>query len=116
MDVAMLLDYLAIRLNGGRAAAADVRITLALSDPDERHALEVANGVLNHTRGRDAAGEHLRIVTTHAALLGLLAGGDAALQQAVQGGQVTLDGGPGKPAELVGLLDEFEFCFPIVTP
>ena len=105
MDVAMLLDYLAIRLSGERAAGADVRITLVLTDLDERYALEVANGVLNHTQGRDAAGEQLRITTTHAALLGLLAGGEAALE-----------GDPAKLAELVALLDEFEFWFPIVTP
>ena len=116
MDVSMLLDYLAIRLDGERAAAADVRITLVLSDLGERYAIEVANGVLNHVQGRDAAGEQLRIEASHAALLAVLGGGAAALQQAVQAGQVALAGDPGKLAELVGLLDEFEFWFPIVTP
>ena len=48
--------------------------------------------------------------------MALLAGGAAAVQQAVQAGQVTMEGDPGKLAELVGLLDEFEFWFDIVTP
>lgn len=116
MDIGMLLDYLAIRLNGERAAGADIRITLVVSDLDERYAVEVANGVLNHTGGRDAAGEQLRIVTSHATLMAVLAGGDAAVRQALQAGRVTMEGDPGKLDELVGLLDEFEFWFDIVTP
>ena len=75
MSIGMLLDYLAIRLNGERAAEADVAITLVLSDLDERYAIEVAGGVLNHTQGRDAVGNQLTVTTSHAAFMGLLAGG-----------------------------------------
>lgn len=116
MSADMLLDFLAIRLNGERAADAEVAITLVFSDLDERYAIEVANGVLNHTEGRDAAGEQLRITTTHAAFIGLLAGGAQALAKAAQSGEIDLDGEAGKLAELAGLLDEFEFWFDIVTP
>ena len=87
-----------------------------LSDLDERYAIEVANGVLNYTQGRDAAGAQLTVTTSRGALMELLAGGAAAAAQAVQAGQLTLDGDPGKLAELMGLLDEFEFWFDIVTP
>jgi len=116
MSADMLLDFLAIRLNGERAADAEVAITLVFSDLDERYAIEVANGVLNHTEGRDAAGEQLRITTTHAAFIGLLAGGAQALAKAAQSGEIDLDGEAGKLAELAELLDEFEFWFDIVTP
>ena len=37
-------------------------------------------------------------------------------QQMLQAGLVTLDGDPGKLAELMSLFDEFEFWFDIVTP
>jgi alkyl sulfatase BDS1-like metallo-beta-lactamase superfamily hydrolase len=87
-----------------------------LSDLDERHAIEVANGVLNHTQGRDAAGNQLTVTTSRGALMELLAGGAAAAVQAMQAGRVTIEGDPGKLAELMGLLDEFEFWFDIVTP
>jgi alkyl sulfatase BDS1-like metallo-beta-lactamase superfamily hydrolase len=116
MSVGMLLDYLAIRLNGERAAGADIALTLVLDDLGETHAVEVADGVLNHTPSRGAAGEHLRIVTSHAVLLQILTGGTAAVQEAAATGRVKLEGDPGKLAELVGLLDEFEFWFHIVTP
>jgi alkyl sulfatase BDS1-like metallo-beta-lactamase superfamily hydrolase len=116
MSIDTLLDYLAIRLNGERAAEADVAITLVLSDLAERYAIEVANGVLNYTQGRDAAGAQLTVTTTHATLMTLLAGGAAAVQQAMQAGQVAMEGDPRKLAELTSLLDEFEFWFDIVTP
>jgi alkyl sulfatase BDS1-like metallo-beta-lactamase superfamily hydrolase len=48
--------------------------------------------------------------------MGLLAGGQAAAVQAMQAGQVTVEGDPGKLAELMALLDDFEFWFDIVTP
>jgi len=116
MGIDMLLDFVAIRLNGERAADAQIAITLVLSDLDERYAIEVADGVLNHVEGRDAADEQLRIVTTHAGLLGLLAGGAEAFRDGLSSGQVTAEGDLGKLAELIGLLDEFEFWFDIVTP
>ena len=116
MGVEMLLDYLAIRLSGERAAEADIRITLVLDDEGERYAVEVANGVLNHTRGRDAAGSQVTVTTTRSDLLQLLAGGTAAAAQALLGGTVKIEGDPGKLVELMGLLDEFEFWFDIVTP
>jgi len=116
MSTDLLLDYLAIRLNGERAAEADIAVTLVLSDLEERYAIEVANGVLNYTQGRDAAGAQLTVTTSRGALMELLAGGAAAAAQAVQAGRVTMEGEPGKLAELMGLLDEFEFWFDIVTP
>jgi len=116
MSIGMLLDFLAIRLNGERAADADIAITLVLSDLGERYAIEVADGVFNYTQSRDAAGNQATVTTTRAALMELLAGGAAAAVQAMQAGRVTIEGDPGKLAELMGLLDEFEFWFDIVTP
>jgi alkyl sulfatase BDS1-like metallo-beta-lactamase superfamily hydrolase len=116
MSIDLLLDFLAIRLNGERAAEASVAVTLVLSDLEERYAIEVANGVLNYTQGRDAAGAQLTVTTSRGALMELLAGGASAAAQAVQAGKLTLDGDPSKLAELMGLLDEFEFWFDIVTP
>jgi alkyl sulfatase BDS1-like metallo-beta-lactamase superfamily hydrolase len=116
MDIGMLLDYMAIRLNGEHAATTRIAVTLVLTDLDERYALEVENGVLNHTRGRDATSAQLTVTTSRPVLMTLLAGGADAAQKAVQAGQVTLDGDPSKLAELAGLLDEFDAWFNIVTP
>ena len=63
MPVPMLLDYLAVRLNGPAAAGRHLRIRLELSDPDERLLVELRRSVLHcfagpprrRRRGPDAA-------------------------------------------------------------
>jgi alkyl sulfatase BDS1-like metallo-beta-lactamase superfamily hydrolase len=116
LSIEMLLDFLAIRLNGQRAAEARIAVTLVLSDSAERYAVEVANGVLNHTRGRAARDAQLTLTTTRGGLLGLLLAGADGAAAVVESGQVTLEGDTAKLAELVGLVDDFEFWFDIVTP
>jgi alkyl sulfatase BDS1-like metallo-beta-lactamase superfamily hydrolase len=115
MSVDMLLDFLAVRLDGQRAADADIALTLVLTDLDERYAVEVANGVLNYTPGRDAHGAQVTVTTTRVGLTALLAGGDA-VKEATESGAVQIHGDAGKLGELVGLLEDFEFWFNIVTP
>ena len=115
LTIGMLLDFLAIRLNGERAADADVRLTLVVTDLGQRYAIEVGNGALNWSEGRDARGSQLTVTTTHAGLLALLA--DAAHAPSVMAsGQVHLEGDPAALQQLIGLIDEFEFWFDIVTP
>jgi len=116
LTVEMLLDFLAIRLNGERAAEAHIALTLELTDLGQRYAIEVANGVLNYTEGRDAIDSALTITTTHAGLLALLMSGDAGVESALQSGAVTIVGDASKLAELMALVDDFEFWFNIVTP
>jgi alkyl sulfatase BDS1-like metallo-beta-lactamase superfamily hydrolase len=116
LSIEMLLDFLAIRLNGQRAAEARIAVTLVLSDSGERYAVEVANGVLNHTRGRAARDAQLTLTTTRGGLLRLLLAGADGAAAVVESGQVTLEGDTAKLAELVGLVDDFEFWFDIVTP
>ncbi|TLM99307.1 MAG: hypothetical protein FDZ75_00375 [Actinobacteria bacterium] len=116
MSIEMLLDFLAIRLNGERASSADIRLTLVLTDLNERYAVEVARGVLNHTKGRDAVDGQLLITTTRAGLLSLLLAGAAGAQTILESGAVEIDGDLSKLAELMSLVDDFEFWFNIVTP
>ena len=70
MSVEMLLDFMAVRLNGERAADADLSFTLVLSDEGTRWAVEVAKGVLIATPGRDAAAAQATVTTTRAGLCG----------------------------------------------
>ena len=57
----------------------------------------------------------MTVTTTRAGLTALLAGGDA-VQEATESGAVQIQGDAAKLGELVGLLDDFEFWFDIVTP
>ena len=51
LTVSQLLDAMAIRLNGPRAAEQHLRIDWRVTDPDEQHAITVRNGVLRHRPG-----------------------------------------------------------------
>ena len=54
MSVEMFLQYLAVRLNGPKAADRAYAFDLRFTDLGERYLLEVENGVLNYTK--DASG------------------------------------------------------------
>jgi alkyl sulfatase BDS1-like metallo-beta-lactamase superfamily hydrolase len=115
----MVLDYLAIRLNGPRAGRVQLRVNLQITGTDphaaaERYLLTVENGVLRHTpHDADNAASTLRI--TRAALSELASGAatvDALLTRedaAVEGHRADLD-------QLFDLLDTFTGAFDLVTP
>jgi alkyl sulfatase BDS1-like metallo-beta-lactamase superfamily hydrolase len=115
----MLLDYMAVRLNGPRAGKVRPRINLRITDTDagaacERYLLTVENGVLRH-----APNEHdddddtlhisrtgLRELAVAPTTVDLLLARQAAV---VEGQRADLD-------ELLGLLDTFTGAFELVAP
>jgi alkyl sulfatase BDS1-like metallo-beta-lactamase superfamily hydrolase len=115
LSVAQLLDAMAIRLDGPRAWGLHLRIDWAISDPDEEHALTVRNGVLHHRAGRhDPPAEATLLVDRRALDQLMLKTADiAALAEA---GRLRVEGDGAKIGELLGLLDEPDPAFPIVTP
>ncbi len=115
MTTAMILDYLGVRLNGPEAASRTCTFELVVTDSGERFLLELANGVLNHTK--DATVDHptAAISLTRAALVGIVMG-LTTVEDLVVGGSVTIDGDAAAFTDFLGLLDTFEFWFNIVTP
>jgi len=114
MPIEQLFDYLAIRLNGPKAVGKTITINFRFPDLDEDYALALKNGVLNYRRklaDKPDATFTLRrddldaVLLKRATIDGLIAEGDIEVQ-----------GDAEKLRELLGLLDEFEFWFDIVTP
>ena len=115
MSTAMMLDYLAVRLNGPKAASRTWTFDLVVSDSGERFLLEVGNGVLNHMRDATVDDPTARVSLTREALVGVVMG-LAPVEDLVAGGAITIDGDAAAFADFLGLLDTFEFWFNIVTP
>jgi alkyl sulfatase BDS1-like metallo-beta-lactamase superfamily hydrolase len=116
MPTGLILDYLAVRLEHPAAAELTGTTLLELTDIGERYLLELSNGVL-HNRLVAADVEvaaDATLTTTRAWLNGLLALDDPAA--AFEGGGVTVTGDPSALLAVFGLLDDFPFWFPIVTP
>lgn len=115
LTVEQILDAMAIRLDGPRAW--DVRLTInwRVTDPDENHLIEVENGVLNHRPDRLHPGADATLTIERRALNEMLAK-TADLAELATSGRLRIEGDGAKLGELLGLLDEPDPGFAIVTP
>ncbi|ROO85451.1 alkyl sulfatase BDS1-like metallo-beta-lactamase superfamily hydrolase [Actinocorallia herbida] len=103
-----LFDSLAIRVNGPRAWDTRLSIDWNLTDLKEEFRLSLANGVLTRSRAHNGTPPDLALTLTKPQLLGLLATGSLDGIQA--------EGDRGALGTLLGLLDEGDRDFDIVTP
>ena len=115
MSIEQFLQYLAVRLNGPKAAAARWHFDLVFTDLDERYLLEVGNGVLNATKGASAAQPTATVTLTRPALDAVILG-QATFESLAADGSLRIDGDAAAFADFLRLLDTFEFWFDIVTP
>lgn len=115
MSVDTFLDYLGIRLNGPEAAGKHITLNVTLTDTEEQFTLVLANGSLSHSMGRHDPGAPTTLTMTRPTLTAVILG-QTALDDAIAGGDVTVDGDPSPAHDLLGLFDTFELWFNIVTP
>jgi len=115
LTVSQLLDAMAIRLNGPRAAECHLRIEWNVSDPDEQHAITVCNGVLRHRPGGHGDAADAALHVEREALNQLLLE-IADIGELAESGRLRVDGDGAKLGELLGLLDDPDPGFAIVTP
>jgi alkyl sulfatase BDS1-like metallo-beta-lactamase superfamily hydrolase len=110
----LFFDFLAIQLNGPRAAEKEIVVNFDFTDLKEQYALTVKNGVLN-SRKKLAAKADATVTLTRTALNDVLLG-EAKLPQLVTAGDIKIAGNAKAPQELLSLLEPFELWFNIVTP
>jgi alkyl sulfatase BDS1-like metallo-beta-lactamase superfamily hydrolase len=115
LSVAQILDGMAVRLDGPRAWETRLTINWKVTDPDETHLIEVENGVLNHRADREHPEADATLVVERRALDELLLG-RADLAALLESGRLRVEGDGAKLGELLGLLDDPDPSFAIVTP
>ncbi len=115
MSVEMFLQYLAVRLNGPKAADRAYVFDLQFTDIDERYLLEVENGVLNFTKGAAAMAPTATISLTRVAMDAIVLR-QASFVDLSADGSITITGDAAAVEDFLGLLDTFEFWFNIATP
>jgi alkyl sulfatase BDS1-like metallo-beta-lactamase superfamily hydrolase len=111
----MLLDYLAIRLNGPRAAGRSMTANLVLSDTDEVFRLTLGNGVLVYSKDRQVADADVTVTLSRPTLAALVMD-ETSLDAAIMAGDAEIQGDRARFEEFLALCDQFEFWFGIVTP
>jgi linear primary-alkylsulfatase len=114
LSVAQILDGMAVRLDGPRAWGRRLTIAWQVTGPDERHLLELENGVLHHRPVDDGDAEATLIIERRA--LNELLSGTADLAALAESGRLRIEGDGAKLGDLLGLLEEPDPSFPIVTP
>lgn len=117
LPLAHYFDYLAMRLNGPRAAQRHWVMHWQFSEPVSSHVLVLSHGVLRHEPGDPEGPVHLRVRLSRATL------DDISLQQtsfeqALDSGRVQLHGDDARAVfdDFLSLLDSFDRGFPILEP
>lgn len=114
MALDQLFDYLAVRLDGERAAGKEITINFKFTDPKVEYALKLKNGVLNY-RTKLADKSDAAFTLTRADLNNIILGQSSAADL-IMDGKIVSKGNGKKMTELLGLLNKFNFWFDIVTP
>jgi len=113
MPPEMLFEYLAVRLNGPKAAGKKIALNIDFTDLKKRYGLTVENAVLNHGAPLAAADATL---TMTKATLDAIQLKETTLEKAIMDGSLKVEGKRESFAEFMALLDTFGFWFNIVTP
>lgn len=108
LTITQVFDSIAIRIDGPRAWDTSASIRWHFTDLDETYRMELSNGVLIHYPTQRTDPADLVVTLTKSQLLGLLAGAGA--------GDLDLSGDPSVIGTIVGLTDEADPGFRIVTP
>jgi len=113
MPPEMTFDYLAVRLNGEKAASKKLSLTMDFSDLNQAYALTVENSVLNYSK-RPAMTDAKLTLTK--ATFDRMQMGELSVERAIASGDLKVDGRREALTEFLGLFDSFPFWFNIVTP
>src|SRR5580658_3278317 len=109
-----LLDALSVRLNGPQVGAAALKFGVTFTDTGESFLVEVENAVMRHYANRaDPAWPTIRL--SRPTLVELISGAKA-VEAAQADGALAIDGHAQPLADLLALLDRFDFWFEIIEP
>ena len=114
MPVGILLDYIAVRLNGPWADGTRLAINITFTDQPDPRSVKVQNGVLHHWT-RHSQDADLTLALTKAQLVMALLQPDT-LDKGIADGSITAEGDATTLRTLTGLLDTFDPQFNLVTP
>ncbi len=115
MDMGLLFDYMAMRLNGPKAEGKSMKLNWRFTDTGEQYVLELENAALSYIAGRQAADADLTVSLARETLNAILLG-KTTFENEVGAGRIAMTGDARVLGELLSMLDTFDFWFNIVTP
>jgi alkyl sulfatase BDS1-like metallo-beta-lactamase superfamily hydrolase len=115
LSAEQLFDVLAIRIDGPRAEELRLSFNWIFTDTDEHHVVMLSNGALIHSANRQDPQADATVLVERAALNELFAG-LTPVEELLGAGRLRVEGDAAKLGELLGLLEEPDPSFAIVTP
>jgi alkyl sulfatase BDS1-like metallo-beta-lactamase superfamily hydrolase len=115
MDTELVLDYFGVRLNAERAKGKEVTINLILPDQDNQFLIELKNSHLNNLANEQAKNADLTMTINKEDFDNLLLK-ITSIDELIQTKKLTYQGDLTAFAELISLLDDFDYWFEIVQP
>ncbi|MGC0840294.1 alkyl/aryl-sulfatase [Pantoea agglomerans] len=115
MTPEMFFDYLALHINGEKAANAKAVLNVDFGGDGGKYKLDLENGVLNHTANSEAQNADATLTLSRETLNKVILK-EETLKQAQDKGEVKITGNADKVSELLGYMDKFDFWFNMVTP
>lgn len=115
MSLDMFFDFLGVKLNPKDAEGEHLVINFDFPDQGEKFMLELKNSVLNNTKGIQAEDPNVSLTITRDALNKLILK-QAGFPRLVLSGDISFDGNPLAFRKLMGMMEDFDPWFPIVTP
>jgi alkyl sulfatase BDS1-like metallo-beta-lactamase superfamily hydrolase len=109
----LMFDFLAVRLDGKRAAGKTLKLDFYFTDLDKRYGVTVMNGVLNYGKPHDMPEATLEVSKD---ILDAIQIGATSIEVAILKGEIKVTGSRAVFIEFMSLLDTFPFWFDIVTP
>ena len=115
LTVEQVLDSIAIRIDGPRAAELHVRVAFDVTDEGATHLAVLRNGALHHRRVDEVPEGTTTFTLTRPTLIGAITGA-VDVAAALGDGTIGVQGDPGELAQLVEYLAPVDPDFAIVTP
>jgi alkyl sulfatase BDS1-like metallo-beta-lactamase superfamily hydrolase len=115
MNLSLLFNYLAMRIDGPKAAGTELLLNLVFTDTGERAVLELSNGSLSHSLDR-AADDPDATVTLKRESLNKMIVGESDLLREAEAGEIKVEPDEKPLSTLIGFLDEFSIWFNIIEP
>ncbi len=115
LPIDSLFDYLGVRLNGPKANGKKIIINWSFTDPRQQYVLNLENSALTYVPHKQAKDADVTFTLTRPTLDAVVLQ-QLTFPEAIQSGQISVEGNPLKLAELFSLLDDFALMFEIVEP
>ncbi|MGJ7515076.1 alkyl/aryl-sulfatase [Pseudomonas baetica] len=111
----MFMDLLAVRMDSDKAQGHDMTLNWNFSEPDEKFALTLRNGVLTY-RENSSHAQPVATVTMSKAVLDRISLRQLDFPTALKQGDVKLEGDGERFKAMLGMLSNFQPTFNVVTP